>query len=270
MEKKLENYRGCSVGIALGRINCEPEYISDFFDNGELNAIEFPFESFKLCESQFSFALKQRIYQEIHCFYEIDEEFFKQVLLSEKHYRESFLALFESNLNLLDCFGIKTVTMNLNMNEIVNDEKLYANALILIRLIQPYLLKTDIQLLLPFRVYPSRFQKDEFYQMTKFLQDTLCPMVKLSLEYHFSDSQAEYVPMDFPYGFYWEAKEFILIYDADSGIRITDAILQRCIMSFRKYPFRGPFLIAPISQRNRMAQLEFSQLKSVISQLRNK
>ena len=66
-----------------------------------------------------------------------------------------------------------------------------------------------------------------------------------------------------------EARQAVLIYDADSGIHIVPGQFRPWAELLEKRFFRGPYLLCPRSIRNRMAIPEADLFAKMVSDLRN-
>lgn len=232
-------------GMALGRLNIPSAETRDFAVMPHLHCAELPLESWLGEKHYVSFYSDAIRYRELHCGSVMDPQVCRAIFnASEKHIRD-FVAETGCVLKKLHDAGVRTVSLDFDMEEILSDSESERKLLLILQLLAPVLFRHEQTLLLPCRL-PSRHEAAE---ILRFMRNTLNPWVKLRLDLHPYDLKKEDDREKLALSFVFETRSVVFVYDADSGCRIQKEHVEPWLRPLERYGYKGPFLLAPMSRR---------------------
>ena len=264
------DYRNVSFGLALGRAQLDPSSVTDFLNPGVFDAIELPPECFLQRDPEFLRRLNSCKFTAVRAGSLMEPDLTRTIPFVSENYRRDFAEQAGVMIESLVKAGAGSAFLGFDFGRILGHSEAESAALEIIHRLIPVLYREQFELLIPFRL---PFRGDDGLRpsalMGQFLRGTLTPFVKLSLEIHPfevkpDEDKAEMVGM-LP----CEARQAVLIYDADCGNHITAAQFRPWAELLATKLFRGRYLLCPRSIRNRMLIPEADLFAKMVSDLRN-
>jgi len=264
------DYRSVSFGLALGRAALDPSAVTDFLTPGVFDAIEMPAECFLHRDPEFLRRLNACEFRTVCAGNLMAPDLTRNIPFVSENYRRDFVEQAGLMVRSLVDAGAAGAFLGFDFGRILGNAEAESAALEIIHRLTPVLYREQFELLIPFRV-PFRGEDGlrSAALMGQFLRGTLTPLVKLSLEIHpfevkTDEERAEMLGM-----LGCEARQAVLIYDADCGNHITAAQFRPWAELLDTRLFHGRYLLCPRSIRNRMAIPEADLFAKMVSDLRN-
>jgi len=264
------DYRAVEFGLALGRAQLDPQGVTDFLTPGVLDALEMPAECFLHRDPEFQRRLNACEFKTVRAGNIMEPDLTRTIPSVAENYRRDFAEQAGVMVSSLAKAGAAGAFLGFDLGRILGNTDAENAALDIIHRLIPTLYREQFELLIPFRV---PFKGDGNIQasalMGQFLRGTLTPFVKLSLDIHPFEVKPDEdkAPMIGMLG--CEARQAVLIYDADCGNHITAMQFRPWAELLASGLFRGRYLLCPRSIRNRMLIPEADLFAKMVSDLRN-
>lgn len=261
---------GSAFGIAYAAAGVPASRLADSLVFSDVfSAIELPAETLELKEASSLLARVLRSHRLVQTGSIIDSDVARNLPFASESLFQEFAAYTEKLLMLFHSIGIRTVTFDPRMNDILDDERALNSMLRLLRLIAPVLNRTGITLLLPFplpcpdSVRPMR--------LIRFLRESMIPELKVRLDINPHEiPRSQTVPSTLAGTLLLEVRSILFRYDADSGnILLADHLLP-WLEAMNHYGFDGSWLAAPASSGAGRLPAETESFSKLIKQLTTK
>lgn len=215
-----------------------PEFLSKF------DSMEMPVEILELKDAAKHLAGAINGFQYFHAGSVIDPEVAKNLPRSSESLYQEFADYAEKIFPLLAEKGIRTVSFDPGMNAILNDPSSAASVMRLLRMIESAVLRSNIQILLPFSLpYAGKETPDD---MVHFLRSSMIPGLKVRLDIHPHKIPPGAMNPDSLAGtLLLEVKSLMIRYDAGAGnFPVAEHILP-WVKKLYSIGMHGPFFSAP-------------------------
>ena len=172
---------GSAFGMAYAAAGVPASKLADclaFPD--KFSAIELPAETLELKEASYLLARVLRSYKLVQTGSIIDSDVARNLPFSSESLFQEFAAYTEKLLTLFHSIGIRTVTFDPHMNNVLGDERALNSMLRLLRLIAPVLNRTGITLLLPISLPCA--DSAQPVRLIRFLRESMIPELKVRLD----------------------------------------------------------------------------------------
>lgn len=232
-------------GMAMGRLNIPSAEIRDFAVMPHLHCAELPLDAWLGEKHYVSYYADENHYRALYCGSIMDPQVCRAILSAEEKHIRDFVSEAKSVLEKLHAAGVKTVSLDFDLEDVLENEEAEAKLQLIFRLLAPVLYHNEQLLLLPCRL-PSRHEPGE---VLRFMRNTLSPWIKLRLDIHPYDWKKEDDQKKLALAFVFEARSIVFVYDADSGCRIQKDHVDLWLQTMEQYGYAGPLLLAPISRR---------------------
>ena len=261
-------YRKLLFGFAAGRVNLSAAQFEHCSDHPNFTAVEIPVEYCAELTVRIRTALQNR-FRQIHCGNFFAPGQTSLILSAGRNIRNDFIRTCKSIFRELAASGIRCGSLDFSLARILNDDDQLTMVSEILRKLHPVLLETGVTLLLPVRLpLPD---KELIVKISKFLRDQMIANVKLRLEIWPHELKPDFKPEDLAGTLRLETGSVVFCCNADTGNRLVRAHLTPWLRYFALNGFPGPFLFAPFSQNNRLAEIEseaFSKLTEEICKIR--
>ena len=264
------DYRNVSFGLALGRAALDPSAVTDFLTPGVFDAIELPAECFLRRDADFVRRLNACEFKTLGAGSLMEPDLTRNIPFLEENYRRDFVEQAGVMVRSLVKAGASGAFLGFDFGRILGNAAAESAALEIVHRLIPVLYREQFELLIPYRV-PFRGSDglNSTALMGQFLRGTLSPLVKLSLEIHPFEVKPDEDRAAMLGMLGCEARQVVLIYDADCGNHITATQLRPWAELLADRLFQGRYLLCPRSMRNRMAIPEADLFAKMVSDLRN-
>lgn len=215
-----------------------PEFLRKF------DSIEIPVEILELKDASKHLAGAINGFQYFHAGSVIDPEVAKNLSRASKSLYQEFADYAEKIFPILTEKGIRTVSFDPGMNAVLNDPEAAASVLRLFRMIAPAVLRSGIQLLLPFAL--PCLDKETPDDMVRFLRSSMIPGLKVRLDiYPHKIPRSEMEPSVLAGTLLFEVKSLMIRYDAGAGNFPVAEHLVPWLVKLYSRGMHGPFFSAP-------------------------
>lgn len=264
------DYRAIEFGLALGHAQLDPQAVTDFLSPGVLDALEMPAECFLQPDPEFQRRLNACEFKSVSAGSLMASDLTRTIPFVAENYRRDFAEQAGVMVRTLVKSGAHRAFLGFDLGRILGNTEAENAALDIIHRLIPTLYRDQFELLIPFRVpFHGSDSIRASALMGQFLRGTLTPLVKLSLEIHPFEVKPEEDKSEMVGMLPCEARQAVLIYDADCGNHITAAQFRPWAEHLATKLFRGRYLLCPRSIRNRMLIPEADLFAKMVSDLRN-
>ena len=254
-----------SFGMALAAAGVSAEKLGDcLFLSDSFSAVELPVELLERKEASYLLARALRGCRMVQI-----GNVARNLPFSSESLFQEFAAYTEKVLTLFHSIGIRTVTFDPGMNEILGDDRMLNATLHLLHLIAPVLNRTGMTLLLPFTLpcadpeLPAR--------LVRFLRRSMIPELKVRLDIQSHEiPRKRTVPSVLAGTLLLEVRSILFRYDADAGnILLADHLLS-WLEAMSALAFSGSWLAAPVSKGAVRFPAEALRFSALLEELRKK
>ena len=258
-----------TFGVAFSRIGMTPAEIRDYLDFSTFTAMELPWEIFAELTDQEIIKLRKdavRSGKNIICGSLMDSRLSRGIIFAEDKFQKDFASQLANALQFLASCGIRTATLDCPLENLLSSEDAQKDMQQILLTAAPVLVREKMTLLLPCTIPAA----SPLSNALRFMRNTLIPGVKLKLEvmpWHPDFAKAP--AADLLGNLLFEAGSVVFRYDADCGNRIMKEQVKPVIAALKKVNFTGTVLLAPMSQRNRMAYPEACQFSGILEELKD-
>ncbi len=265
-----ETVASSSFGMAYASAGVPTEKIADYMAQPDsFSAIEIPVEILEQQEASYLLARALRKHKNVQMGSIIDINIARNLPYSSESLFQEFAAYAEKILMLFDSIGIRTVTFDPNMNDILNDERILNSMLHLLKLIAPVLNKTGITLLLPFTLPCAEPEMPG--KLIQFLRRSMIPELKVRLDIKPHEIPRKLtVPSVLAGTLLLEVRSILFRYDADSGNVLLADHLAPWLETMNNYGFSGSYLCAPHSRNAEHFSTEADYFSNLTEQMKKK
>ena len=259
-----------SFGMALAAAGVPAEKLGDcLFLSDSFSAVELPVELLERKEASYLLARALRGCRMVQIGSIIDGDVARNLPFSSESLFQEFAAYTEKVLTLFHSIGIRTLTFDPGMNELLGDDRMLNATLHLLHLIAPVLNRTGMTLLLPFTLpcadpeLPAR--------LVRFLRRSMIPELKVRLDIQSHEiPRKRTVPSVLAGTLLLEVRSILFRYDADAGnILLTDHLLP-WLEAMSALAFSGSWLAAPVSKGAVRFPAEALRFSALLEELRKK
>lgn len=256
-----------TFGVAFSRIGMNPEDIRDYLDFSAFSAMELPWEIFSAAEPGI-LALRKTAFRSgktIICGSLMDSRLSRGIILAEDKFQKDFARQLANALQFLASCGIRTATLDCPLENLLAGEEAQNDMRKILLTAAPVIVREKMTLLLPCAIPAA----GDLSTALRFMRNTLIPGVKLKLEIMPWHPDFAKTPVsDLLGNLLFETGSVIFRYDADCGNRIMKAQVKPVIEALKRVNYTGTVLLAPMSQRNRMAYPEICQFSGILEDLK--
>lgn len=258
-----------TFGMALSRIGMQQTLeIRDYLDFSAFSAMELPWEVFSGNEPEAVALCKEarRSDKKIICGSVMDSRLSRGILFAEEKFQRDFSRQFANSLQFLASAGIRTATLDCPLENILASEESQKEMHKILLGAAPVIIKEKMTLLIPCAVPAAASRSTAL----RFMRNTMIPGVKLKLEIMPWHPDYSKLPVPEQLGsLLLETGSVIFRYDADCGNRIMKDHVKPVLAELKRVNFTGTVLLAPISQRNRMAYPEAREFAGILEELKD-
>lgn len=259
-----------SFGMAYAAAGVPAAKLADYLAQPDsFAAIELPVEILEQKEASYLLARALRGHRHVQIGSIIDSDVARNLPSSSESLFQEFAAYTEKILTLFDSIGIRTVTFDPRMNDILNEEQVLNSTLHLLKLIAPVLNRTGMTLLLPFTLPCADSELPG--RLVQFLRRSMIPELKVRLDINPHEIPRKLtVPSVLAGTLLLEVRSILFRYDADSGnVLLADHLLP-WLEAMSNYGFAGSWLSAPYSMGAGRFPVEADYFSNLLEQLKKK
>ena len=259
-----------SFGMALASSGVPVDKLADFLVLPDaFSAVELPVELLERKEASYLLARVLRGFRSVQIGSIIDSDVARNLPFSSESLFQEFAAYTEKMLTLFHSIGIRTVTFDPRMNDILNDSRTLNATLHLLKLIAPVLNRTGMTLLLPFSLPCADSELPG--RLVQFLRRSMIPELKVRLDIKPHEIPRKLtVPSVLAGTLLLEVRSVLFRYDADAGNVLLPAHLLPWLEALGIRGFSGSWLVAPSSKDAARLPAEALHFADVLEELRKK